>query len=257
MANIFRQATSWIYTALSVSILGTWSLLVLAGVGLTALDSNAGLVQLIALPSLLTFLVAKLIVAASPSSRTQAVSTAISGNLATWIATADNGSPHGALVLLLFSAAWLLHLARIVFVLFTLALMLGFYLFAAALAAVDKDETASGRRSLFDDEDARGELTTAMATFERTGINIEDFVQDKPWLMFQMVAGVWAVSSLLMMYLVAYGFGALRKVLTTPLERWARDGEGVLRAHGSQQAGAAVVIEKERVTVPTEAQVVS
>uniref|UniRef100_L2FLI4 Uncharacterized protein n=1 Tax=Colletotrichum fructicola (strain Nara gc5) TaxID=1213859 RepID=L2FLI4_COLFN len=229
MANIFRQATSWLYTGLAVSFLGSWSLMILVCVAMTALGQDPGLLQLIALPSLLTFLIAKLIVAASTPTRAPTPNTPRSsqGNLATWLATADNGSPHGALVLLLFSITWILHLARI---LFMLCLLVGF----------------------FHDDESRQNFTTALVEFEeKIGFTFGDSLEDSPWLIFQVVSVTWAMFSLLMMYVVGYGFAALRKVLTTPLEAWAR-GEAPARIVGEQGAvPGVVVVEKERVVVAT------
>lgn len=282
MANIFRQAISWLYTTLAVSILGSWTLLILGGVGLTAVDSNPGLLQLIAFPSLLTFLVAKLIVAASPSTALQqsqanarnaiAAAPAGGGNLATWLATADYGSPHGALVLFLFSVTWLLHLARVVFALFLVVLMGAFFVFASSLDAADKEDKEAGGEGLFSDDDgARKNFTTALAEFEeQAGIGLGDYLVDNPWVVFQVFVALWGMMNLLLMYLTVYAFGALKKVLTTPLEAWARGGQEAaaapaLAAGGSPAAAAAVaaaaetrapvvVVEKERVVVPAEAQ---
>lgn len=279
MANIFRQAISWLYTTLAVSILGTWTLLILGGVGLTAVDSDPGLLPLIAFPSLLTFLVAKLIVAASPPTALQqptpanarnaaATVAAGGGNLATWLATADYGSPHGALVLFLFSVTWLLHLARVVFALFLVVLMGAFFVFASSLDAADKEETEAGGEGLFSDDGARKNFTTALAEFEeKAGIGLGDYLVDNPWVVFQVVAALWGMMNLLLMYITVYAFGALRKVLTTPLEAWARGGQEVaapaLVAGGTPAAVAAtaaaerrapvVVVEKERVVAPAEA----
>ncbi|KAK1978346.1 hypothetical protein LZ30DRAFT_599320 [Colletotrichum cereale] len=261
MASLFRQAVSGLYTVLAVSILGAWSLIVLAGVGITAVDANPGLLQLIALPSLLTFLVAKLVVAArqtpGPGARPPG-----SGNLATWLATADHGSPHGALVLLLFSVTWLLYLARVVFALFLLVLMGGFMVSFAMLDAaggdVSDDGAAGEGRGLFfgDDDDgdikggARQNLTTALARFEeQTGVGFGDYLKGNPWLVFQVFAALWAASGLLTAYVTTHAFGAARKVLTTPLEAWVQGGEGP-RATG---APAVVVVEQERVVVPAGA----
>ncbi|KAK1655002.1 hypothetical protein BDP81DRAFT_478316 [Colletotrichum phormii] len=228
MANIFRQAISWLYTTFAVSILGTWTLLILGGVGLTAVDSDPGLLPLIAFPSLLTFLVAKLIVAASPPANARNATTAAAGgdNLATWLATADYGSPHGALVLFLFSVTWLLHLARVVFALFLVVLMGAFFVFASSLDAADKEETEAGGEGLFSDDGARKNFTTALAEFEeKAGIGLGDYLVDNPWVVFQVVAALWGMMNLLLMYITVYAFGALRKVLTTPLEAWARAGQ--------------------------------
>ncbi|KAK1573913.1 uncharacterized protein LY79DRAFT_490933, partial [Colletotrichum navitas] len=257
MASIFRQAVSGVYTVLAVSILGAWSLIVLVGVGLTAVDANASLLQLIALPSLLTFLVAKLVVAASPPPPNAGVVTTRqtpgpgarppvssgsgsgSGNLATWLATADHGSPHGALVLLLFSVSWLLHLARIFFALFLVVLMGGFMAFAATLDDAGKGgnsgsgdgETTGGRGgALFDNADdadtggARQNMTTALAQFEeRAGmVGIGDYLKGNPWIVFQIFAALWAACGLLTAYVTAHAFGAARTVLTTPLDAWVR-----------------------------------
>ncbi|KZL80923.1 hypothetical protein CI238_06652 [Colletotrichum incanum] len=267
MANIFRQAISWLYTALAVAILGIWTLLVLAGVGLTAVDSNPGLLQLIALPSLLTFLVAKLVVAASPQTTAAAVTRQThgvqppsnggsSGNLAIWLATADHGSPHGALVLFLFSVTWLLHLVRVVFALFLVVLMGAFFVFAATLEAADKEDKAEGGQGLFDNDGARKNFTTALAEFEeQAGFGLGDYLVENPWVVFQAVVALWSAFGLLMMYVTAYAFGAIRKVLTTPLEAWARGGEGPAKGRESQVTGAPVVIvEKERFVLPAEAQ---
>ncbi|KAJ0297566.1 hypothetical protein COL5a_009845 [Colletotrichum fioriniae] len=274
MANIFRQAISWLYTTLAVSILGSWTLLILGGVGLTAVDSNPGLLQLIAFPSLLTFLVAKLIVAASPSTALQqsqanarnaiAAAPAGGGNLATWLATADYGSPHGALVLFLFSVTWLLHLARVVFALFLVVLMGAFFVFASSLDAADKEDKEAGGEGLFSDDDgARKNFTTALAEFEeQAGIGLGDYLVDNPWVVFQVFVALWGMMNLLLMYLTVYAFGALKKVLTTPLEAWARGGQEAaaapaLAAGGSPAAetrAPVVVVEKERVVVPAEAQ---
>ncbi|KAK1496442.1 hypothetical protein CCUS01_02789 [Colletotrichum cuscutae] len=284
MANIFRQAISWLYTTLAVSILGSWTLLILGGVGLTAVDSNPGLLQLIAFPSLLTFLVAKLIVAASPSTALQqqpqanprnAVAApapaAAGGNLATWLATADYGSPHGALVLFLFSVTWLLQLARVVFALFLVVLMGAFFVFASSLDAADKEDKEAGGEGLFSDDDgARKNFTTALAEFEeKAGIGLGDYLVDNPWVVFQVLVALWGMMNLLLMYLSVYAFGALKKVLTTPLEARARSGQEVAApatmAGGTRAAAAVaaaaearapvvVVVEKERVVVPAEAQ---
>ncbi|KXH38944.1 hypothetical protein CSIM01_06081 [Colletotrichum simmondsii] len=280
MANIFRQAISWLYTTLAVSILGSWTLLILGGVGLTAVDSNPGLLQLIAFPSLLTFLVAKLIVAASPSTAVQqqpqanarnAVTTPTAGgNLATWLATADYGSPHGALVLFLFSVTWLLQLARVVFALFLVVLMGAFFVFASSLDAADKEDKEAGGEGLFSDDDgARKNFTTALAEFEeKAGIGLGDYLVDNPWVVFQVLVALWGMMNLLLMYLSVYAFGALKKVLTTPLEAWARGGQEAAApatvAGGTPAAAAVataaetrapvVVVEKERVVVPAEAQ---
>ncbi|KXH31506.1 hypothetical protein CNYM01_06557 [Colletotrichum nymphaeae SA-01] len=283
MANIFRQAISWLYTTLAVSILGSWTLLILGGVGLTAVDSNPGLLQLIAFPSLLTFLVAKLIVAASPSTALQqqpqanarnAVAapapTPAGGNLATWLATADYGSPHGALVLFLFSVTWLLQLARVVFALFLVVLMGAFFVFASSLDAADKEDKEAGGEGLFSDDDgARKNFTTALAEFEeKAGIGLGDYLVDNPWVVFQVLVALWGMMNLLLMYLSVYAFGALKKVLTTPLEAWARGGQEVaapVPVAGGTPAAAAVaaaaetrapvvIVEKERVVVPAEAQ---
>lgn len=257
MASVFRQAISWLYTTLAVSILGAWSLIVLAGVGLTAIDAEPSLLQLIALPSLLTFLVAKLIVASSSSSTT--LQTASSsrgagggGNLATWLATADHGSPHGALVLFLFSVSWILHLARVVFALFLVVLMGFMFVFAATLDAADKEDVSAGGAGLFEDDSLRKNFTTAIAEFEeRAGIDFGDYLLDNPWVIFQGVLALWSMSWLLMMYVTAYAFGAIRKVLTTPLEAWARGGEAPAGAAGER----IVVVEKERVVPPAAAQI--
>ncbi|KAI3554366.1 hypothetical protein CABS01_01059 [Colletotrichum abscissum] len=278
MANIFRQAISWLYTTLAVSILGSWTLLILGGVALTAVDSNPGLLQLIAFPSLLTFLVAKLIVAASPSTalqqtptnpRNAIVATPAGGNLATWLATADYGSPHGALVLFLFSVTWLLQLARVVFALFLVVLMGAFFVFASSLDAADKEDKEAGGEGLFSDDDgARKNFTTALAEFEeKAGIGLGDYLVENPWVVFQVLVALWGMMNLLLMYLSVYAFGALKKVLTTPLEAWARGGQEVAApatvAGGTPAAAAAVaaaaetrapvvVVEKERVVVPAE-----
>ncbi|OHE92812.1 hypothetical protein CORC01_11890 [Colletotrichum orchidophilum] len=273
MANIFRQAISWLYTTLAVSILGIWTLLILACVGITAVDSNPGLLQLIALPSLLTFLVAKLIVAASPSTTVQQTTAnarnaaATGGNLATWLATADYGSPHGALVLFLFSVTWLLHLARVVLALFVVVLMGAFFVFASTLDVADKEETAANGEGMFSDEGARKNFTTALTAFEeQAGIGLGDYVADNPWVIFQVFVALWGMMNLLLMYLFVYAFGAIRKVLTTPLETWARSGQEppapALVAGGSPATAAAagaapvpgVVVEKERVVAPAVAQ---
>ncbi|KAK7446427.1 hypothetical protein CaCOL14_010837 [Colletotrichum acutatum] len=285
MANIFRQAISWLYTTLAVSILGSWTLLILGGVGLTAVDSNPGLLQLIAFPSLLTFLVAKLIVAASPSTALQqqpqanarntfaapAPTGGTGGNLATWLATADYGSPHGALVLFLFSVTWLLQLARVVFALFLVVLMGAFFLFASSLDAADKEDKEAGGEGLFSDDDgARKNFTTALAELEeKAGIGLGDYLVDNPWVVFQVFVALWGMMNLLLMYLFIYAFGALKKVLTTPLEAWARGGQeaapapAVISGRSPPAAAVAsaaetrapvVVVEKERVVVPAEAQ---
>ncbi|KAK2059709.1 hypothetical protein LY76DRAFT_491198, partial [Colletotrichum caudatum] len=241
MASILRRAASGLYTVLAVSFLGVWSLIVLAGVGLTAVDADAGLLQLIALPSLLTYLVAKLVVAVSrqtsgPEARpTGGSGGSGSGNLATWLATAGHGSPHGALVLLLFSVTWLLHLARIVFALFLVVLMGGFMAFAATVDAAGKNggggggETAGGQRGgIFDDADegARQNMTAALARFEEQAgvVGIGDYLRGNPWVVFQAFAALWAAFGLLTAYVAAHAFGAARTVMTTPLEAWVRGG---------------------------------
>ncbi|KAK2025541.1 hypothetical protein LX32DRAFT_508132, partial [Colletotrichum zoysiae] len=239
MASIFRRAASGLYTILAVSFLGAWSLIVLAGVGLTAVDANPGLLQLIALPSLLTFLVAKLVVVVSrqtpglearpPGSSSGSSG---SGNLATWLATAGQGSPHGALVLLVFSVTWLLHLARVVFALFLVVLMGGFMAFAATVDAAGKggggETTGRQERGIFDDADegARQNMTTALARFEeQAGVaGVGDYLKGNPWVVFQAFAALWAASGLLTAYVAAHAFGAARTVLTTPLEAWVRGG---------------------------------
>ncbi|WDK23135.1 hypothetical protein CGRA01v4_14426 [Colletotrichum graminicola] len=280
MASIFRRAASGVYTVLAVSILGVWSLIVLVGVGLTAVDANASLLQLIALPSLLTFLVAKLVVAASPSPNAGVVATrqtpgpgvpapgssgSGSGNLATWLATADHGSPHGALVLLLFSVTWLLHLARIVFALFLVVLMGGFMAFAATLDGAGKagnsgsggGGTTGGRGALFDDDadagGARQNMTMALARFEEQAgvVGIGDYLKGNPWIVFQVFAALWATCGLLTAYVTAYAFGAARTVLMTPLDAWVRRGGGGGGSGGVPSV--VVVVEKERVVLPVEA----
>ncbi|KAK1998300.1 hypothetical protein LX36DRAFT_656646 [Colletotrichum falcatum] len=282
MASIFRRAVSGLYTVLAVSILGAWSLVVLAGVCLTALDANPGLLQLIALPSLLTFLVAKLVVAASPSPSPSpndgggvvarqtpgpGARPPGSGNLATWLATADRGSPHGALVLLVFSVTWLLHLARVVFALFLVVLMGGFMAFAATLDAAGKDGDDSGGGGTTggpgglskDDTDGDGasrqDITTALARFEeQAGVGIGDYLKGNPWIIFQVFTTLWAVTGMLTAYVTARAFGAARTVLTTPLEAWVRGAGG----GGSTQATAGppvvVVVEKERLVLPADAR---
>ncbi|KAF9872049.1 hypothetical protein CkaCkLH20_10386 [Colletotrichum karsti] len=249
MANVFRQATSWLYAGLAVTILGTWSLIVLILLAGTAISQDPGLIQLIALPSLLTFLVAKLIVAASAPVTSRGNR---SGNLATWIATADNGSPHGALALLLFSVTWLLHLARIVFMFFLFTLFGVFYFFVTSLDEFNKEEMKDGGGGGSDGlNEARQNFTTAVVEFEeKLGWSFSESLQDEPWFILQVVAATWAMSSLLMVYVVAYGFGALRKVLTTPLEAWARGSEAPAAVEGvRREAGTAVVVEKEKVVV--------
>lgn len=221
MANIFRQATSWLYTLIAATILGSWSLLIIILVGLTAVNQNPGLLELIALPSLMTFLVAKFIMTFSaPATTTPA---APRRDLATWIATADHGSPHGALALFLFSVTWLLHLARVVFAMFVLVIMGVFFLLASSLNAADNEETSTGGKGFFDDAGERDNFTTALVEFEEhVGFAFGDYIKANPWLLFQVVTGLWAVSATLVMYILAYGLSALRQVLTTPLEAWAR-----------------------------------
>ncbi|TIC90208.1 hypothetical protein CH35J_011983 [Colletotrichum higginsianum] len=238
MAGIFRHAISWLYTALAVSILVVWSLLALAGVAFTATDSDPGLVQLIALPSLLTFLVAKLVVAAASTPTTTAAgetitrrnTTATSGaqpsssgsNLATWVATADHGSPQGALMLLLFSATWLLYITRFVFALFSMVLLSAFIVLAASLEGADSD---TGKKPS-NDEGVQGGFTAALADLEaQSGTGLVKHMVEHPWVSFETLATIWSAYALLGMYVAAYAFGATRKVLTAPLEAWTRGGE--------------------------------
>lgn len=252
MANVFRQATSWLYTGLAVTFLGTWSLIIFILLAGTAIDSDPGVVQLIALPSLLTFLVAKFIVAASAPTRPSRGGGGGGGNLATWLATADNGSPQGALVLFLFSVTWLLHLARVVFMFFLFTLFGVFYFFVTSLDDASKGDMKDGGEAY---DKARQNFTTAVVEFEeKLGWSFSESLPDKPWFVLQLVGTIWALSSLLMMYIVAYGFGALRKVLTTPLEAWSRDIGTPVAVKGSSStrkgaAGTAVVVEKEMVLV--------
>ncbi|KAJ0160588.1 hypothetical protein CTA2_7710 [Colletotrichum tanaceti] len=249
MAGFFHQAISWFYTGLAVYILGLWSLLVLAGVAFTAADPDPGFLQLIALPSLLTFLVAKLIVvvaaaAASTPTTTAARETALQGttttisgaqtpssggNLATWIATAGHGSPRGSLVLLLLSATWLLYIARLVFALYIIFLLSDF----VALAALLEDTDTRAGRKLHNDQDVRGCLMAALADFEaQSGIRLLEHYVEDPWIAFETLAAFWVAYALLAMYVTAYAFVAMRKVLTTPLEAWARGGEDLTGTQG-------------------------
>ncbi|EFQ26008.1 uncharacterized protein GLRG_01152 [Colletotrichum graminicola M1.001] len=262
MASIFRRAASGVYTVLAVSILGVWSLIVLVGVGLTAVDANASLLQLIALPSLLTFLVAKLVVAAS---RLRAAAAAAAETLqpgsrrrTTAPRTARSFSSSSPVT-------WLLHLARIVFALFLVVLMGGFMAFAATLDGAGKagnsgsggGGTTGGRGALFDDDadagGARQNMTMALARFEEQAgvVGIGDYLKGNPWIVFQVFAALWATCGLLTAYVTAYAFGAARTVLMTPLDAWVRRGGGGGGSGGVPSV--VVVVEKERVVLPVEA----
>ncbi|KAF6830631.1 hypothetical protein CPLU01_07214 [Colletotrichum plurivorum] len=225
MANVFRQATSWLYTLIAATFLGSWALFILCLVGLTAVNKAPSLVELIAMPSLLTFLAAKCIVTFAP------VASPAPGpgrappprDLATWIATVDDGSPQGALALFLLSLSWLLHLVRVAMALFLLVIMGGFFLFASSLSAADQKEKSAGGSGFIEDTAERDNLTTALMEIEQEiGITFGDYIKGNPWLLFQVVTGLWAVSATLVVYILAYSLSALRQVLTTPLEAWAR-----------------------------------
>ncbi|KAF6833873.1 hypothetical protein CMUS01_06378 [Colletotrichum musicola] len=226
MANVFRQATLWLYTLIAATFLGSWALFILCLVGLTAVNKAPSLVELIAMPSLLTFLVAKCIVTFAPVAapapgpgRAQVPPR----DLATWIATVDDGSPQGALALFLLSLSWLLHLVRVAMALFLLVIMGGFFLFASSLSAADQKEKSAGGSGFIEDTAERDNLTTALMEIEQEiGITFGDYIKGNPWLLFQVVTGLWAVSATLVVYILAYSLSALRQVLTTPLEAWAR-----------------------------------
>ncbi|KAF6804616.1 hypothetical protein CSOJ01_10086 [Colletotrichum sojae] len=229
MANVFRQATSWLYTLIAATFLGSWSLFILCLVGLTAVNKYPSLVELIALPSLLTFLVAKCIVTFAPAAApAQAPGRAPPPrDLATWIATADDGSPQGALALFLFSLSWLLHIVRVAMLLFLLVITGGFFLFASSLSAADQEEKSAGRPGYINDPVERENLTTALMKIDEEierdlGITFGDYIKANPWLLFQAIVGLWAVSASLVVYILAYSLSALRQVLTTPLEAWSR-----------------------------------
>ncbi|WQF89825.1 hypothetical protein CDEST_14839 [Colletotrichum destructivum] len=195
MAGIFHHAISWLYTALA----------------------------LIAQPSLLTFLVAKLIVAAA----------------STWIATADHGSPQGALVLLLFSATWLLHITRLVRALYSIVLPSAFIVLAASLEGADGD----AGKNPSNDEGVRGGFTAALADLkEQSGTGLVEHMVEHPWFAFETLTTYWSAYVLLGMYVAAYAFGATRKVLTAPLEAWTRGGENLARFQRYREVETPVLV---------------
>ncbi|TQN65636.1 hypothetical protein CSHISOI_09785 [Colletotrichum shisoi] len=261
MAGIFQHATSWLYTALAVSVLGFWSLLAIVEVAFTAADSDPGLRQLIAQPSLLTFLVAKLIVVATAAAASTSPTTAAGGtitrrtikatsgaqpssrggNLATWIATADHGSPQGALVLLLFSETWLLYITRFIRALYSIVLLSAFVVLAATL-----DSDAGKKPS--NEEGVLGGFTAALADLkEQSGTGLVEHMVEHPWFAFETLATYWSAYVLLGMYVAAYAFGATLNVLTAPLEAWTRGGEGLAGFQRQREVETHVLVgERER-----------
>ncbi|KAK6218366.1 hypothetical protein QIS74_06246 [Colletotrichum tabaci] len=238
MTGIFRHAISWLYTALAVSILVLWSLLALAGVAFTAADSDPGLLQLIALPSLLTFLVAKLIVAAASTPTTTAAGEIITRRTTTATSGAQPSSTGSNL------ATWLLHITRFVFALFSMVLLSAFIVLAASLEGADSD---AGKKPS-NDEGVRGGFTAALADLEaQSGTGLVRHMVEHPWVAFETLARFWSAYALLGMYVAAYAFGATRKVLTAPLEAWTRGGEDLAGFQRYREVETHVLVgERER-----------
>ncbi|KAL8386848.1 hypothetical protein RB595_010345 [Gaeumannomyces hyphopodioides] len=132
LVAIVKKAVSGLYTLLAVAFLSCW---ILVALGLTALSAAnrdaAGIASFIAPPTLLVYLASKLvaIVAGATSADAQKAS------LARWIASADNGSPHGALALFLLGVVWLKALAPWLILLQVLAIFGAAFLFAAYMSA--------------------------------------------------------------------------------------------------------------------------
>ncbi|KAL8354781.1 hypothetical protein RB601_000515 [Gaeumannomyces tritici] len=128
LVAIIKKAASGLYTLLAITFLSCW---ILVALGLTALSAangdGAGIASFVAAPTLLVYLASKLVVAVSADAQ--------KASLARWIASADNGSPHGALALFLLGVVWLKALAPWLFLLQVLAIFGAAFLLAAYLSA--------------------------------------------------------------------------------------------------------------------------
>lgn len=270
--DLFYRVTSWLYSALAVSILGTWSLFALGLTASTAMSKDNGLVTLIATPSLLTWLVSRLIIAARPAkiaaanqSTTQTAQVHITpaagapeatasatvtrttttevkpddDSIAQWIASADNGSPHGALVLFLFACTWLVKLASVMLNLFVAVLVVILYAVtmwlstledATATSAADVSGTFSSSLSTTTTpatsgfESADSNLTAILASFKNeTGMDPQALIDAfPPLLLLQLVLVLAGMVIALTGYVALHALSAFKLVLSSPREAWVR-----------------------------------
>ncbi|KLU82849.1 hypothetical protein MAPG_01917 [Magnaporthiopsis poae ATCC 64411] len=133
---IIKKAASGLYTLLAVFFLSCWILVALALTALSAANRDAGgIASLVAPPTLLVYLASKLVVILAG-----ATADAQNASLARWIASADNGSPHGALALFLLGIVWLKALVPWLILLQVLAIFGAVFLFAAYMSAANPEQ---------------------------------------------------------------------------------------------------------------------
>lgn len=131
---IIKKAASGLYTLLAVLFLSCWILVALALTALSAANRDAGgIASLVAPPTLLVYLASKLVVILAGGDAQNA-------SLARWIASADNGSPHGAVALFLLGIVWLKALVPWLILLQVLAIFGAAFCFAAYMSAATPEQ---------------------------------------------------------------------------------------------------------------------
>ena len=175
------------------------------------------------------------------------------GNMIRWIATADDGSPQGSLVLLLLSATWLLEVVQ---VMASLILLTGIaVVWKSELTAQDFNQgngtlndtgtqTAVQRMDI-DPVELKQNLTTSLNEFKSsTGIDLVYFFNSMSGKGLMMVVlGIWGLLIGLGGYIIAQAVGALKTILTSPKEAWVgrRDEAETLQDKKTSEVASEVI----------------
>ncbi|KAL2816609.1 hypothetical protein BDW59DRAFT_153195 [Aspergillus cavernicola] len=196
-------ALTRVYTALAVFILASWTIIVLGFTALDVLNTNRSLIELIASPSLLTFLICRLLVV-SQSNGTQDETT-----IAHSLTTAHLRSPRNALILLLLTLSWLYE------ILFKCVMMLFVTFFGGILATAIYSEglTETGTTAPADDGPDTKALVQAGEFKENTGVDLVEIVRMIPAkALIYVVVLVWVSIATLGLYVLRLAWRSLRVV---------------------------------------------
>jgi hypothetical protein len=245
MTSIFRQLVSGLYKCLASVILACWSLFALCLTASSGLGDKKNLLPLISNPSLLTFLVSKLVVVGRFGSASKPIGggkNQSDSSLAHWISSADYGSPQGALALFIFACTWLWHLVNVLLAMGVLSLMFGLAAFARYKAMNESEshpEMASDSANGLD-TGTTSNLTTALTTFSNeTGVDPNFLVDVFPiWAILPFILGMWLNVLSLFLYLAGHALNSLRIVLSSSSESWTRqEAQRVLATVQQQSEG--------------------
>lgn len=231
-----------LYSFLAVTVLSLWSILILSLLGANALQNPTVdkyvVVTLIALPSLLTFLVCKTVMVVYPDPPRDGQSTETknkklrrfqkrnAGSLIRWTATASgDDSPQGSVVLLLLSGTWLFHMLR---ALTTLLLITAGLVGWAVASSVDEAAEVLDSQTQNSTEvnpellAAKQNLTMALHDLKNDiGIDFEHLLKRvSPEIIAMLMVFVWLLAFGLTGYIIAQAVSAFKKISTSPREAW-------------------------------------